>query len=629
MVVTALLVVPSNAAAALGIGVIRNTLSVTGDDEPNEIRLTVGQQGNIAVNGTETTLPSGDGAIVNVATLGGADFVDASALRAVDYLLADIDGGTGNDVLIGGNGDESVVGGEGEDRLEGTPGSDFFFGAGGDDLMTWANGDGTDEHSGGNGTDETQLTGHPTASDVLFFRPSIIQFGWLLLRRQETAAAKAFEIELLGTETLSVNTLGGEDFTAQEGPEEIAGMAKLVLDGGSENDQLNGSDGDDDIQGGSGADLIFGEGGSDLLSDGAGSDAIIWEGGDGSDEIQASANDAGQRDQLFVLGSTDAGDQFELSREAQVTTLERTNLTPFRIATKPALGGDGSIEEFVVLAGGGDDEFVASPGMPGIRVEVEGDTGDDTLTGAEEVDSFIGGSDEDTLSPGPGADFIGGGDGDDRLLTRDGEADLLRGGAGNDSAETDALSLDDVGEVEVIDATPEDPGDPGDPGDDPGDPGDPPPDDSPPSDDPPAPENPPAQGDPPPSDRPAPPPPVLDELAILPTLGKLALAKSGGAVVVKVPVICPAIEAGGCRTTVTVETAKPVGLGARKAILRLGSATANLGPGARATVRVRLNRRAATYFERGKLPARLRIVSTDAAGNSVKGSATRVLQLPR
>jgi hypothetical protein len=76
------------------------------------------------------------------------------------------------------------------------------------------------------------------------------------------------------------------------------------------------------------------------------------------------------------------------------------------------------------------------------------------LTGAEEADSLVGGAGNDTLTGGGGSDLLDGQVGEDRLLARDSHGDLVRGGAGSDSAQTDAITIDAIDGVETIDATP-------------------------------------------------------------------------------------------------------------------------------------------------------------------------------
>lgn len=219
-----------------------------------------------------------------------------------------------------------------------------------------------------------------------------------------------------------------------------------------------------------------------------------------------------------------------------------------------------------------------------IAVTAAGGAGDDELTGAEEADSFFGGSGSDTLVPGQGSDLADGQEGDDRLLTRDLVGDLVRGGAGSDSAQTDATTVDAVDGVEALDAT----------------------------------------------QPPAPPAPVAsDTAALLPKLGRLAVVAKGGALLVRAPLACPAAEAGGCRTTLTLETARAARLGGVRAVLVLGSKSVRLGPGQSSTATVRLVGGSAGLAKRGALAARVRIASSDAAGNAAVRSLAATLRVPR
>ena len=66
-----------------------------------------------------------------------------------------------------------------------------------------------------------------------------------------------------------------------------------------------------------------------------------------------------------------------------------------------------------------------------------------------------------------------------------------------------------------------------------------------------------------------------------------------------------------------------------RAVLVLGSARVNLASGQRKTVSVRVNGGAAGIAERGRLPARIRVSSSDASGNSVARSRAVSLRIPR
>jgi hypothetical protein len=180
------------------------------------------------------------------------------------------------------------------------------------------------------------------------------------------------------------------------------------------------------------------------------------------------------------------------------------------------------------------------------------------------------------------------------MLARDGIGDLVRGGAGNDSAQTDRKTVDAVDGVETLEATPAPVPTPG----------------------------------PPPT---VPPKPQRsgDTIAMLPTVGRFAVAHSHGKLIARAPVTCPAAEAGGCRTALTLETAKTVRLGKVHAVLVLGSATVNLAPGQSKTVQVRVDGGAAALARHGKLSTRVQVSSSDAAGNTAARSVAVGLRIPR
>jgi hypothetical protein len=115
---------------------------------------------------------------------------------------------------------------------------------------------------------------------------------------------------------------------------------------------------------------------------------------------------------------------------------------------------------------------------------------------------------------------------------------------------------------------------------------------------------------------------------LLPTVGKFAVAHSHGKLIARAPVTCPVAEAGGCRTALTLETAKAVKLGKVRAVLVLGSATVSLAPGQSMTVPVRVNGGAAALARNGKLSTRIQVSSSDAAGNMAAGTMDVGLRFP-
>jgi Ca2+-binding RTX toxin-like protein len=585
----------SSSAAVAPPEVNGSTLTVTSDAEGDAIALAA-IAGVVTVNGTATALPADGNAQIVVNAGGGNDTVDATAL-GTSYGSLTIDGGEGDDLLTGGGKADVLHGDAGEDRLVGFKGADEVSGGDGSDVMVWNNGDGTDRNDGDAGTDEVEVNGAPTAGDEFTAQPNAASPGRVLFKRTNLVK---FEIDL-SAERLTVNGLGGPDhFTPDaEAPTGLAGLTALTLNGGSGADRLVGGDGADQINGGSGADALGGGEGADQINGGdendiveggggddrivggtgadslfgnAGDDAIVWNNGDGSDPV----NDGGAGfDRVEVNGSATAGDVLKLTSNASGATFQRTNLVPFTLAIPL------SSEAVAVNGAGGDDAFSVSQEGAGPLVAADGGAGSDQLSGGSEADSFFGGSGNDTLTGGGGSDALDGNEGDDRLFARDTVGDLVRGGAGADSAQTDQVTVDAVDGVEALDATPS------------------------------------------PVQQPS------DTVATLPTVGRVQVVRSHGKLLARAPVACPAAEAGGCHTTLTLETAKPVHVGKLRARLVLGSARVDLAPGEKRTVSLRLSGAVAGLAVHGELAARIQVASSDAAGNSAARSLTVGLRIPR
>jgi Ca2+-binding RTX toxin-like protein len=583
--------------------VIDSGLIVTSDDGADTITLGVAG-GFITVNGAATTLAADNNAQVIVNAGGGNDTVDATGLGTTSYDKATINGGDGDDLLTGGARNDVLHGGAGEDRVAGFKGLDRLDGGEGNDVLVWNNGDASDRDEGGVGIDEVEVNGAPTAGDEMNAKPIVDEPGWVLLERSNLVK---FVIELQA-ERLTVNGLGGIDQFAPnpEAPTGLAGLTALTLNGGSAGDQLVGGDGADQVNGGSGidavgggegpdqvnggdeTDLIEGGGGDDRIVGGTGSDAlfadagddtIVWNNGDGSDPVNEGS--AGF-DRVEVNGSAIAGDAMELSADSLGATFKRTNLIPFTLQIEP------NNEVVAINGGGGVDTFTVTEKGSDLVVAADGGAGNDELSGDNEADSFFGGSGNDMIRGGRGSDLLDGNEGDDRLLARDGAGDLVRGGVGSDSAQTDPVTIDAIDGVETLEATPA------------------------------------------PVPAPGPKPrPAGDTIGMLPTVGRFAVIHSHGKLIARAPVTCPVAEAGGCRTAITLETAKAVRLGKVRAVLVLGSAKVFLAPGQRTTLSVPLNRAAVGLSNHGTLAARIQVSSTDAAGNTAARSVAVGLRIPR
>ena len=346
-----------------------------------------------------------------------------------------VDGGIGDDVIAGGLGDDVIAGGEGADTLEGEEGADTIIGGAGDDVIEGGDGDditygddaqgfgtlsvpdqiadqdgegGDDLFIGGLGADQSWGEG---GNDTLAVGSAANGAGDIFVAGNgpdDTTDNDVLDLRGAGPVVIDASPDATDD-GAQSGTVTFADGSVLtffqvetiltdpdgVVDGeetGEEmlpgytdpqTDQIDGTDGLDDV--------IEGNGGDDTINGGLGSDTI--SGGTGDDVISG--------------GNTPDGD---------------------------ALSGDEGND--TLLGGGGDDTLDGGIGDD----RLEGGTGNDAMQGGDGVDTLIGGSGDDTLaggegadelSGGAGADQIDGGEGDDTVLAG-GDNDTVTGGAGDD-----------------------------------------------------------------------------------------------------------------------------------------------------------------------------------------------------
>ncbi len=218
--------------------------------------------------------------------------------------------------------------------------------------------------------------------------------------------------------------------------------------GGSGDDTIFGTDGNDVLLGGLGNDSIEGLQGEDLiLGDGTatgigafvidpytptgGNDTIL--GGDGADSINGGAgNDS--------IEGGDGADTIGVMIAALNPLLPGDFLEPGNDLIAGGLGDDS------VQAGDGNDVVFGNEGQDRISGQAGNDTidggiGNDTIFGNEDNDTILGGDGKDTIDGGAGDDYIAGNNDEDSILgaagadTIDGSdgADILFGNAGNDS----------------------------------------------------------------------------------------------------------------------------------------------------------------------------------------------------
>jgi Ca2+-binding RTX toxin-like protein len=299
------------------------------------------------------------------ATLSGGDGDDALGANAGNDVLSGgdgndkLDGRNGNDSVSGGLGNDSLVGGQGNDTLDGSGDADVIQGGAGNDSITAGTGDDKIQWVSGDG-DDTIDAG--TGSDLMSLRTSGADDVIALTANGAWANVVATNslgtslLQLFGAETIAITTASGADTVT---------VSDLT---GTGIQQVN----------------------TDVSTYGnidASADTAIVEGTPNPDNLRYVANDQGGLD-------SDG-----LAYGVSLVSME-------------------VVHDTAVLRGGpGDDTLGAGTGVEDIAmVRLEGESGNDFLTGTTKGDTLNGGTGNDTLTGGTGADTFIGGTGNDRVI---------------------------------------------------------------------------------------------------------------------------------------------------------------------------------------------------------------------
>lgn len=293
--------------------------------------------------------------------------------------MANIKGGSRNDMLMGTAAADRIQGMAGNDRLYGLGGNDTLEGGLGDDWLQ--GGAGSDRIDGGAGIDTADYSDRANRIQVFPANDTQNESGKYTVREYDAAG------NLIATDTLA----GMENITGGSGDDLIYGdFLDNVLVGGA---------GDDLVSGGSGNDSLYGGAGNDLLD--AVWDKDFVDGGDGFDTY-FSQNGIG----LAATVDLAAGTGFWGNYPEFTDTI--VNVENARGADK-----DDSIR--------GNDGANILYGIMGNDL-LDGRGGDDWLVGdfvgdiSGFADTLIGGDGGDWLQGGAGNDRLAGGGGGDRFL---------------------------------------------------------------------------------------------------------------------------------------------------------------------------------------------------------------------
>ena len=487
------------ASAAVTSTFTNGVLTVNGDNLDNNITISRDAAGQILVNGGAVAVVGGTPTVANTSLirvfgLGGRDVITLNQANGA-LPAANLFGGSDNDTLTGGAGGDQLFGQAGNDTLLGAGGFDFLFGGdqndtltGGDaddqvfgqsgtDRMIWNPGDDTDLNEGGAGTDTVQVNGGGGAEQfTTTANGTRVRFDRL--------NPAPFAIDIGTSENLVLNANGGDDSHSATG--DLAALIKITADGGADNDTLLGSNGVDLLLGGGGNDFVDGQQGNDTGLLGAGADTFQWDPGDGSDVVEgqdgadAMLFNGSNGDEIFEasanggrvlftrnlgnivmdLNDVEAIDLNALGGADRITVNDLSGTDVNDVKPDLALGGgnDNVADNVIVNATNGEDVVTVSGAGPTAQVSglaarvtlsgaiagsdrvtvnalasddvvdasglaansalltANGNDGDDVLIGGDGNDTLTGGAGDDVLIGGPGTDVLDGAPGDDVVI---------------------------------------------------------------------------------------------------------------------------------------------------------------------------------------------------------------------
>ena len=236
----------------------------------------------------------------------------------------------------------------------------------------------------------------------------------------------------------------------------------VTLDGGDGDDTLSGMQFADTLLGGPGKDTLYGNGGDDDLLGGDGDDRLqpdtmtdvvgddLVDGGPGFDSVQDWSSSTA--DPAFAVSITVDGvanDGRPSGERDNVIGVERFD------AIAPGLYGLADTNDSIDLPNYGASTVQGNGGIDTIT----GNDGTETIEGGAGDDLLEGGYNHDTITGGSGRDIIFADEtsqrsgmvpfGNDVVLARDGEADVIDCGVGDDRAVVDML--DTVTNCEAVD----------------------------------------------------------------------------------------------------------------------------------------------------------------------------------
>lgn len=328
--------------------------------------------------------------------------------------------GTNTDAtsVHGGDGNDTITGGGKNDTLYGDNGNDLIMGGGGNDTMD--GGAGNDTLSGQGGFDTADY--RSAASAIRLTLDKLANDGRVAIGEKDNVLDAEQLLGGIYNDSITGDA-GFNQIYGGAGNDEIhAGAGNDDVHGGPGSDKLFGGDGNDTIKGDDGNDLLGGENGNDSLDGGLGADGIY--GNDGNDTADYSARTANlSLTQDGVANDGQAGETDNLASDVE---------------TIKGGGGNDLIQaklydyfNHALFGNGGNDTLLGSSGID----TLDGGAGNDRMdSNSDEQEFYIENDDMPVDHSSFVADLMLGGAGDDTLIPGRGD-DIMYGGAGNDTAD--------------------------------------------------------------------------------------------------------------------------------------------------------------------------------------------------
>lgn len=452
--------------------------TLLGSDTTDYVEQFEGRNGNDSIDGRDGTdvvrygyLSSGVGVYVNLATgVAIAGPTDIDTLRNIERVR----GSQYNDTLIGGNPENGVFALEGREAFRGDAGDDFIDGAGGFDVAEYGSATSGVYVKLGGVAAGFAYDGQGGVDTLLNIERVNGSFYDDLLVGSDTAEYESYE-GAAGNDT--IDGKGGVDRAIYGGSraavnvnlstgiamefQQFGGIDPntdaLILTMGTDTlmniEQISGSLFDDTLTGNAAANFIEGSDGADTIDGGTGIDTM--EGNDGSDVyfVRDLGDEVTETNRHRFVGGDDTVKSFITAAMSSTGYVLGDFVENLLIETTAAANGAGNELENTIVANLGNNVLDGAAGrdtisfrlaVAGVTASIDaaatgpqatGGSGTDTLLNFENIE---GGSGNDSLTGSATANWISGGSG----------ADTLVGGLGDDT-----YDVDDAGDVIVESST--------------------------------------------------------------------------------------------------------------------------------------------------------------------------------